>query len=84
MMTPTTTTIKQQSTSNYQVAGEEQQHNNAADNDSGCQERMAVEEQQLCGSRRAHIGCGDGKVTNAKSMSADKRLGQDVVEDNGG
>ena len=53
-MTPTTTTtMKRQSSITYQAVEEEQErHNSALEDDGGCQERTAVEEQRLCGSRR--------------------------------
>jgi hypothetical protein len=68
-----TTTMKQQSTSQFQVAEKEQQWGSTVEDDGGCQERTAVEEQQLCGSARAYAGCGDGGVTNAKSVLANKQ-----------
>jgi hypothetical protein len=52
-MTPTTTTMKQQSTSNYQAAEEEQQCGSAVEDDGGCQVRTVMEEQRLCGRKRA-------------------------------
>ena len=56
MMPMATTTMKRQSTSTYQnqvVEDEQEQHKSAAEEDGGCQERTAVEEQRLCGSGRA-------------------------------
>jgi hypothetical protein len=54
-MTPRTTKIlKRQSSITYQAMEEEQErHNSAAEDDGGCHERTAVEEQRVCGSRRA-------------------------------
>ncbi len=82
-MAPTTTTTTWWSTSTYQRPEAEQQRDSAVEDGGGCQERMAVEDQQLSGScRRAHVGCGNKWAKNAKSVAADKQLGLDVVEDN--